>query len=199
VRRIPGIVFRRPLEDFHRPATESKLLSPITIAGTPDATVTILHSDSTAEGSSCAHQINNSSIVLLVEIEGVRLLFMGDAGGKELDDAGDVAPRDVEAKLLELEESNPGVLKADILKVSHHGSESAGTEAFIAKVDPLFVILSASMRHHLPKESVVERYRLNNRILLRTDEDPANDVDHIICSKPARGEVDCNYKQVLEE
>jgi competence protein ComEC len=72
-------------------------------------------------------------------------------------------------KLLALEQAHPGTLKAHILQAPHHGSETANTQAFIDAVNPDFVIISASTNHHLPKDTVIERYRHGERVILRTD------------------------------
>jgi hypothetical protein len=38
-------------------------------------------------------------------------------------------------------------LAADVLKVAHRGSETANTQAFIDRVNPIFAIISASAKH----------------------------------------------------
>jgi hypothetical protein len=78
-------------------------------------------------------------------------------------------------------------LKVDVLKVPHHGSETASTIPFIQKADPHFVIISASTMHHLPEDTVVRRYKSSERVILRTDRDRASNNDHIVCLKAARG------------
>jgi len=162
---------------------------------------TLLYSAAAPEGSNgdCAYRINNASIVMMVEIAGFRFLFTGDANGKERDEASPGTPGHVEEKLLNVERAHPGALRADVLKAPHHGSETAGTQAFIDAVDPAFVIFSASTKHHLPRETTVRRYERFQRILLRTDEDRDNDVDHIICFKAEGGKLDCNFQRVLSQ
>ena len=98
-----------------------------------------------------------------------------------------------------LEQTHAGPLRADVLKVPHHGSETASTQAFINAVAPRFAIISASTKHHLPRETVVERYVHGSRVILRTDQNSANDTDHITCFVDSAGELDCNYEQVLIE
>jgi hypothetical protein len=97
--------------------------------------------------------------------------------------------------LLALEAQFPGTLKADVLKAPHHGSETASTQAFVNAVDPKYVIISASTKHHSPKDTVVDRYKSAERVILRTDANRENNKDHIICGK-TEGEVDCNYADV---
>ena len=135
----------------------------------------------------------------MFEINGIRILFTGDANGKERNEPSPGTPGHIEKLLLDLEAQNPGMLKADILKVPHHGSETASTQAFIDKVNPKFVIISASTTHHLPKQTTLDRYINGQRVILKTDVNVEKGKDHVICASVVVGEVDCNYKTVWEE
>jgi beta-lactamase superfamily II metal-dependent hydrolase len=135
----------------------------------------------------------------MLEINGIKILFTGDANGKERNEPSPGTPGHIEKMLLDIESQNPGILKADILKVPHHGSETASTQAFIDKVNPKFVIISSSTTHHLPKSTTKARYDNGQRIILQTDKDIKKAHDHIICASVAVGEVQCNYKSVWEE
>lgn len=110
-------------------------------------------------------------------------------------------PGHVEEKLLALEAAHPGLLKADVLKVPHHGSETANTQTFIDSVDPVFAIISASEKHHLPKSTVVARYENGQRVILRTDATRKNNNDHILCVispiNDTENELECNFEDVL--
>lgn len=202
VQAMPGVTFHRPLEQFHPSAIETGLVETIQLASIPEAQITVLHTDQTPEAanSDCAYLINNASVVLLIEISGFRFLFTGDANGKERDEPSPGTPGHIEEKLLALEQSRPGVLKVDVLKVPHHGSETASTQAFVDAVEPDFAVISASTKHHLPRPTVVERYQQQmQRVILRTDVDRRNDTDHIICYLDTDTRLACNYKDVLEE
>jgi competence protein ComEC len=202
VAHLPGLTaFRRPLEDTHPPALATGRLDPIVVPGLPDVKITLLSTDSDppAANTDCAYRINDASIVFTAEIFGYRFLFTGDANGKERDEAPPGTPGYVEKRLLAFEASHAGTLKADVIKVPHHGSETANTQAFIDKVDPDFVVISASTKHHLPKGTVVERYTDGKRVILRTDDNQLNDTDHIVCFQNELGELDCNYEKVLSE
>ncbi|MBM3270501.1 MAG: MBL fold metallo-hydrolase [Candidatus Sericytochromatia bacterium] len=71
---------------------------------------------------------NNNSVVLLLEYEGTRILLAGD-----LEDAG-------ERRLLA--EVPPGGLRADLLKVAHHGSRFGSSARFLAAVRPRASLVS---------------------------------------------------------
>ena len=118
--------------------------------------------------------------------------------GKKRKEKSPGTPLHVEKKLLDLEANHPGTLKAHVLKVPHHGSETASTQTFIDAVNPDFAIISASTKHHLPKETVVQRYQNGQRIILQTDANRENNRDHIICAK-AGDAIDCNFEDVLNE
>jgi beta-lactamase superfamily II metal-dependent hydrolase len=137
--------------------------------------------------------------VLKIEIGGFKFLFTGDENGKERNENSPGTPGHVEAKLLAFEKTHPGSLKADVLKVPHHGSETASTQEFINAVNPDFAIISASTKHHLPKATTVARYENNQRVILRTDDHTELDMDHIVCFKDADGRLDCNFESVLEQ
>jgi competence protein ComEC len=70
--------------------------------------------------------INNASVVLLLESRGFRALLTGDAE----------AP--VESQLLARGQLGP----VDVLKVGHHGSESSTTQELLAVVQPRIAIIS---------------------------------------------------------
>lgn len=127
---------------------------------------------------------------------GYSFLLTGDANGKRRD--GPDQPSDVEALLLQLESRLPGALKADVLKVPHHGSETASTSAFLDKVRPRFAIISASTNHHLPRPTTLARYNALGAIVLRTDQDRRSDNDHIVCYFTAEPALDCNYADLLQ-
>lgn len=201
MRNIPGIRFLRPLQQKNRPAVTSGQQETITLPSIPGVKINVLHIDSnpTSPNGECSYIINNASIVLKIEIGGFKFLFTGDENGKERDEPSPGTPGHIEAKLLAFEATHPGALKADVLKVPHHGSESASTQAFINAVNPDFAIISASTKHHLPKATTVSRYQNNNRVILRTDDHTEPGVDNVVCFKDADGKLDCNFESVIEQ
>jgi competence protein ComEC len=98
---------------------------------------------------------NDSSCVLRVEAGGRVALLPGDIG------------RHVETRLVR---EHAKRLRADLLIVPHHGSMSSSSEAFVALVSPRWAVLStgAENRFHLPRQEVVERYRLAGATVLDT-------------------------------
>jgi beta-lactamase superfamily II metal-dependent hydrolase len=175
-----------------------------------DVKFTVLHADANpTKVKECSYIINNASIVLKLDYKNVSFLFTGDGNGKERDERPSVEPGHVEAKLLALEKNNPGILRSHVLKVPHHGSETANTTAFIQAVQPRYAVISSSVtkNYQLPKKRVVQRYQRSRfdrtgRIekVLRTNygetsyEKRKFGHDHIICG--TNGEPDdlvCDY------
>ncbi|MET3504865.1 DNA internalization-related competence protein ComEC/Rec2 [Halalkalibacter oceani] len=87
--------------------------------------------------------VNERSIVLYAEIEGVSFLFTGD-----LEEGG-------ERRLLAAYPE----LKADILKVGHHGSRTSTTEAFVDQLKPKAAFISAGRNNRFghPHPEVLTR------------------------------------------
>ena len=100
---------------------------------------------------------NANSLVIMLEYEKFRCLLTGDLtiiGEREI-----------------LEEKID--LKADVLKIGHHGANDANSEEFLMAVAPQTAILSvnrANIRGY-PAEEVISRLRKLGIQLYRTDED----------------------------
>lgn len=112
----------------------------------------------------------------------VRFPLTGNVNGNQRDEDSPGSPGHVEELLLANANDS---LQADILKASHHGIETAGTQEFVNAVDPNFVIISASTIHLTPRCSVVARYELNapSRVILRTDGNQTSGIDHSACMR----------------
>jgi competence protein ComEC len=99
--------------------------------------------------------VNENSVVVMLEYRGFRILFMGDAG------------QNSEARLLA-----SGVdLRADILKVGHHGSAYASTPEFIAAVHPKIAIISVGRHNRFghPAPRTLATLRAAGVTVYRTD------------------------------
>jgi competence protein ComEC len=121
---------------------------------------------------------NNASTVIQLKFGAFTFLFMGDAEGKERGESADRA-RFVERLLLDRSKTEPDLLRADVLKVGHHGSETGSTLEFIRAVRPDVIVIMSGRKPFggtfLPDRSVLERYRRENSrlVVVRTD---TNDV-----------------------
>jgi competence protein ComEC len=99
--------------------------------------------------------VNERSLVLLAEVRGRRVLLTGDVERGAEHELVDCCARD---------------LRADLLKVAHHGSRTSSTEAFLEAVAPRLALISVGINnlYHHPSPEVVER--LGGRAgVLRTD------------------------------
>ncbi|HXW96917.1 MAG TPA: MBL fold metallo-hydrolase, partial [Gemmatimonadales bacterium] len=98
--------------------------------------------------------LNEDSVVLLVEFGAFRALFPGDAG-------------------LHAETRLAGRIgKVDLLKVGHHGSRSASGEGLLAEIAPRAAIISSGRgnRYGHPHPEVLERLSRHGIGVWRTDE-----------------------------
>jgi competence protein ComEC len=100
--------------------------------------------------------INNVSIVLLGEVGGRRFLLTGDI------------EQDIDPVVLAR-----GVPRVDLLKVAHHGSRTATTEAFVEAAHPTVAVASAGADNPYghPARSTLERLRASGARVYRTDQD----------------------------
>ncbi|MBI5199437.1 MAG: DNA internalization-related competence protein ComEC/Rec2, partial [Nitrospirae bacterium] len=102
---------------------------------------------------------NNRSIVLKVVYKNRSFLFPGDIEKEAEDD------------LIHLGKW----LKADIIKVPHHGSKTSSTEEFLSMVQPEVAVVSSGrdniFKH--PNPDVIERYERSGTRIYRTDGDGA--------------------------
>ena len=143
-------------------------------------------------------EVNNASIVLRLQYGDHVFIFMGDAEGKDRADAPD-APSYVEKILLAGDTSK---LKANLLKVAHHGSETSSTLPFIQAVNPDVLIVQSGRKKFkgtfLPDASTLKRYcTFNNAIqIYRTDEGDqgldakaAVDKDNIVVQSNGKGKL----------
>jgi competence protein ComEC len=73
----------------------------------------------------------------------------------------------VESEIL----ASGGPLRADVLKVGHHGSRTSTTEDFLDAVHPAFAIISDGVNNpfHHPHPDVIARLAAHHAEALRTD------------------------------
>ena len=102
---------------------------------------------------------NDDSLVLRLSDGRVRLLLPGDIQER------------VEDKLV----ADHAPLRADFLKVPHHGSKTSSTEEFLSAVAPTVAVVSVGQGNPFgqPAENVLNRYQHAGVHLLRTDRDGA--------------------------
>ena len=91
---------------------------------------------------------NNQSLVLYVKIGEDNWLFTGDI---EAEGEKDLTQR------------YPG-LRANYLKVAHHGSSTSSTDEFIHSLQPSYAFISVAKKnpHHHPSPEILESFLENN-------------------------------------
>lgn len=146
-----------------------------------------------AMGGSASARTNNASLVMKLTYGTQSVLFMGDAEGKARNGSPDT-PRYAEKAMLD-DPVTAAKLRATVLKIGHHGSESSSTNPFIAAVDPEIVVVSSGRRNFngpfLPDRTTLQRFCTHKPAtrIYRTDQGDAaegrttaNDADgdHIV-------------------
>jgi len=121
-----------------------------------DANITMI-----APNSEEYSDINDTSIVLMVEFDGVNLLLTGDASKQS------------EEEILKMAAENQFDLDCDVLKVGHHGSRTASMEAFIEAISPEYAIVMVAEENSygLPDEDVLERLERHGTVVYQTKDE----------------------------
>ena len=115
----------------------------------------------TAGEEAAAPAKNNDSLVLQLRYGNRRLLLTGDA--------------EKQAEKEILAENPADTLRADVLKVGHHGSKNSTSPEFLAAVRPQVGIISAGENNPYghPNAELIERLANAHVRILRTDRDGA--------------------------
>jgi competence protein ComEC len=119
---------------------------------------------------------NDASLVCRLRFGVVSILLTGDAGAA------------VEERLLRAYGED---LRADVLKVAHHGSASASTMRFLEAVRPALAVIQAGAGNRFghPSPKVLERLEAVGAEVLRTDRDGA-----IILESDGRRVTDVDWR-----
>ena len=121
-----------------------------------DLAFKILHPKSKANQIS-ENPLNNNAIVCMVKYKNRRILFTGDI--------------EKVAENERVKEYTNG-LKADILKVGHHGSKTSTTKEFLDLINPSVALIGVGQNNKFghPNEDVIKRLEEKNIQIYRTDE-----------------------------
>jgi competence protein ComEC len=113
----------------------------------------VLHPDTS--WSEWRLDLNEDSIVLLVEYRDFRALLVGDAGIR------------AESRLAHR------VGRVDLLKVGHHGSATASSDAWLSELSPWAAVISVGRgnRYGHPNPATLERLQRHGAGIWRTDRD----------------------------
>ncbi len=134
--------------------------------------------------------INNQSLVLLLEYENKKILFTGDI---EIQAQREILSslknpsmnksnslKDISINNDVYNDINNYLIKADILKVPHQGSKDANFYQFLRAVSPKIAIISVGLnnKYDHPSEETINSLKKINSNILRTDK--LGDIDIIV-------------------
>lgn len=100
---------------------------------------------------------NNFSPIIMLEYNGAKIIFTGDAESEVEKEVAERCGKE---------------LKADVLKVGHHGSNTSSCQTFLDLVRPSYSIISVGEdnQYNLPSNAVVERLKSSGSQVLTTAE-----------------------------
>ncbi len=106
------------------------------------------------------NELNNNSIVCKINLFEKSILFTGDI-------------EEIAEKEIVEEYKKTNLLKADILKVAHHGSITSSTKIFLNEVSPKIALIGVGENNKFnhPSEEIIRRLEENKCKIYRTDED----------------------------
>ncbi len=149
-----GAAYRASLFEARRDGITWHRVHPGDSLVVDEATITFLGPDSA--WVSGLHDANEASAIVRVRVGDVRMLLVGDA------------ERGEEAWLLAHDRPS---LRADVLKVGHHGSATSTTPEFLAAVSPRVALVSVGTGNSYghPSAGVMRRLAAAGAQVLRTD------------------------------
>ena len=119
-----------------------------------DCRIVVASSSHGKTSAAAVAETNASSLILQLFCQGHSLVFTGDADEQ------------TEEKAL------PLLRRAEVLKVSHHGSETSSSPYFLDHIQPVYGVISCGKhnRYGHPGQGTLERMSVRNIIPLRTDQ-----------------------------
>jgi competence protein ComEC len=138
-------------------AKGTRIVRPHALCGTRAVGGAIVDIVAPCPGPSSDHGPNDNSLVLRIRYGTRAFLFAGDAERYE------------ESQL------DPSKLRADVLKVGHHGSKTSSTPEFLAAVSPRVAVISCGIKNRFghPHRSTLVSLSAVVPSILRTDRDGA--------------------------
>lgn len=112
--------------------------------------------DALAPKSTSYDSLNDYSIVIRISYKQRNFLYMGDA---EALSEGEILKKYPD-------------LKADVIKVGHHGSNTSSSQAFVDAVNAEYAVFSLGKdnNYHHPHKKIVDRWKKAGVTMYRTDE-----------------------------
>ena len=130
--------------------------------GVPGVNIQVFNACSAPISSGDGAVLNNCSIVFKLSYDGASILFMGDAQS------------DVENAIMQKYGSE---LKADVLKVGHHGSHYSSTVPFLQDVSPQRAYIEVGQNNYgHPSQQAISNLQSVGAQVFRTDQDGTQEI-----------------------
>jgi hypothetical protein len=149
----------RPGQVFHLGGDDQVEIRVLSVNGDTSGTA----QDISLDPSVAEIDENPGSLILLVSSSDFEYLTTGDATSDDWKSEPDTEEAIVDAHAI------PEGHDIDVLKVSHHGSDTSTGEVFVESVRPeLAIVSSGPTRHHLPKLTTLKVLETNGALVLVT-------------------------------
>lgn len=148
--------------------------------GVPGVDIKVFNACSDPVSASDGATLNNCSIVFKLSYDGASILFMGDAQS------------DVESAIMQ---KYGGEIKADVLKVGHHGSKYSSTVPFLQAVSPGRAYIEVGHNNYgHPSQLAISNLQSVGAQVFRTDQDGTQEI-----TDNGSGIQPVSYKTLLPE
>lgn len=148
--------------------------------GVPGVGIKVFNACSDPVSASDGATLNNCSIVFKLSYDGASILFMGDAQS------------DVESAIIQ---KYGGELKANVLKVGHHGSKYSSTVPFLQAVNPERAYIEVGHNNYgHPSQQAISNLQSVGAQVFRTDQDGTQEI-----TDNGSGMQPVSYKALLPE
>lgn len=148
----------KTFEKLVRAVTDEGIEMNVIKAGTMLPTPKELHTEVFAPLKTTYEDLNNYSPIIKMQFGDKAFMFTGDAE---------------EDSELEVVKRYDNSLKADVLKLGHHGSSTSSSEEFLNAVKPSIGVISCGQNNKYghPHKETLEKAKVRNMDLYRTDTD----------------------------
>lgn len=147
----------------------------------------------------CGALANDGSIVIGMEINGVRTLFGGDqyTGARvyDTDPHQEYGEERTLAKIKDLDWFND----LDLLVAPRKGGITGNSFAYIRRLNPKIVLMGTHSRFPVPSRDIVEAYKVQGTRVFSTGHTPDVSRHNIVCAWSDPDDLKCNYGHIKDD
>ncbi|UOY06935.1 pentapeptide repeat-containing protein [Muricauda sp. SCSIO 64092] len=188
----------RPIRRTYTPILESGRMEGIKLDSIKDLNIYLLSAETSPAGDGESLKVNESSIVLFIEIGKIKILFPGDIRAFKSSRSNQKDERFIENKLVQYTKKNGNILRSNILIAPHGGSSLSSSKEFIETINPDHVVFASNGFFNHPRKKTVKRYLANNSSLYQTGLNVGPLNDNIVFTCHLDGSIDVSYASKIK-